>query len=561
MVEQTDTIGTPARTGWFARYAGGYSALGLVGAAVLFSTSLAPSLIPRDPIIQGVLSGLTSIVGYWFVQGVLWLWCFLELPLMRGRIARICTLLALAVAVVALGISLWSANGYQDDLREFLKLPPNEAAYAPLVLLIAIPVAIGLREMGRAFGWIVRITSRGLDRLLPRRVSLMASLIVAAILLANLVSGTVGRSALQSADAAFLALDQFVDPDLARPTDPLASGGPDSVVSWRDLGRQGRAFVATGPTPSEITALTGADARQPLRIYIGLGAAETPEERAKLALAELLRVGAFDRSVLVVSTPTGTGWVDEAAVDPLEYLHHGDTAIVALQYSYLTSYISTFVEPGFSQASAAALFNVVYKYWTAMPKDSRPRLYLQGLSLGSYGSEQSVQFYQVLGDPFNGAVWSGPSFRNPQWGYFSANRESDSPFWLPRFGDGELVRFKNQETGTSFSGEGWGPVRLVYLQYASDPIAFFSYDLLFWEPEWLVGPRGPDVSPEVRWYPVVTALQIVFDMAGASALGPGLGHLYAASDYIDAWIAVTEPEGWTPENVDRLKAHFSDKGI
>ena len=47
-------------------------------------------------------------------------------------------------------------------------------------------------------------------------------------------------------------------------------------------------------------------------------------------------------------------------------------------------------------------------------------------------------------------------------------------------------------------------------------------------------------------------------MIGASALGPGLGHLYAASRYIDAWVAVTEPDGWTDTDIARLKTHFQD---
>jgi uncharacterized membrane protein len=270
------------------------------------------------------------------------------------------------------------------------------------------------------------------------------------------------------------------------------------------------------------------------------------------------RVGAFDRSVLVIATPTGTGWIDEAAIDSLEYLHRGDTAVVAQQYSYLTSYISLFVEPGFSKESATALFNVVYDHWKRLPRETRPRLYLHGLSLGSYGSEQSMDLYFVLGDLIHGAVWSGPPFRSPDWASFTRNRNPGSPVWLPKFGNGSLVRFTNQDNALNIPGASWGPVRLVYLQYASDPITFFSPDLFLHEPGWLSGERGPDVSPELNWFPIVTALQVAFDMIGASALGPGLGHLYAASDYIDAWIAVTEPEGWTDTDVMRLKARLAE---
>ena len=101
-------------------------------------------------------------------------------------------------------------------------------------------------------------------------------------------------------------------------------------------------------------------------------------------------------------------------------------------------------------------------------------------------------------------------------------------------------------------------MRLVYLQYASDPITFFSTDLFYQEPSWLSGKRGPDVSLDLEWIPIVTGLQVAVDMVGASAIGPGLGHLYAASHYIDAWIAVTEPDGWTEADVARLKTHFKD---
>ncbi|MBN9185939.1 MAG: alpha/beta-hydrolase family protein [Microbacterium sp.] len=38
------------------------------------------------------------------------------------------------------------------------------------------------------------------------------------------------------------------------------------------------------------------------------------------------------------------------AIDPIEYLHHGDIASVATQYSYLASWMSLLVEPGYDQA-------------------------------------------------------------------------------------------------------------------------------------------------------------------------------------------------------------------
>ena len=544
-------------SGSLRRYASGVSFVGIVGAALFFAASLAPSLIPRTALIQGVVSGLSTAIGYWICLALLWLWRFLELPELRGRRARIVgAALSIALTVVA-AYALWYAAVWQDEARAFLGLAPLQSSYAAIVVLIALPLAVLLREVGRAFAWMARAISALLDRVLPRRVSVGLGLVLAAVLLVNVTRGTVGRWGLEAMDATFLEVDQLIDDDLRPPSGPEVTGSPASLISWKQLGRQGRRFIATGPTKDAIEAFAPGKAKRPIRVYVGLGAAETPEARAALALAELKRVGAFERSVLLIATPTGTGWVDEEAVDPLEYLHHGDTAIVAQQYSYLTSYVSIFVEPGFAKESSQALFNAVYAYWRILPRDARPRLYLFGLSLGAYGSEQSMDLYRVLGDLIDGAVWSGPPFRSPNWQSFTRSRDPGSPVWLPRFGDGSLVRFTNQRDALDIPGAKWGPMRLVYLQYASDPITFFSPDLFLRKPEWLSGKRGPDVSPELSWFPVVTALQVIFDMAGASALGPGLGHLYAARDYIDAWVAVTAPEGWTEPEIERLKSHFA----
>src|SRR5690606_3421756 len=102
---------------------------------------------------------------------------------------------------------------------------------------------------------------------------------------------------------------------------------------------------------------------EPLRTYVGLRSAPTVEQRVQLALDELKRIGAFDRSALVLAMPVGTGWVDPAAIDTLEYLFHGDVATVAVQYSYLASVLSLLVEPEYGAETASALFSTVYQYW------------------------------------------------------------------------------------------------------------------------------------------------------------------------------------------------------
>jgi uncharacterized membrane protein len=261
--------------------------------------------------------------------------------------------------------------------------------------------------------------------------------------------------------------------------------------------------------------------------------------------------------VLVVATPTGTGWLDPGGVDTLEYLHAGDTAIVSMQYSYLPSWITILVDPDHSQDSALALFDAVYGHWKTLSRDSRPKLYLHGLSLGSMGSAASADLLTVFEDPIHGALWSGPPFPNAHWARATTARNPDSPMWLPTFRDGSLLRFTGREC-TLHGGRRWGPMRLVYIQHASDPMTFFSPELLYRRPDWLVGARGPDVSPYLRWYPIVTFLQIGFDVPMATSVPTGYGHNYAPSSYIDAWVEITQPPAWDAEATIRLKERFGE---
>jgi uncharacterized membrane protein len=274
-------------------------------------------------------------------------------------------------------------------------------------------------------------------------------------------------------------------------------------------------------------------------------------------MSRLVRVGGFDRSVLIVATPTGTGWLDPNAVDTVEYLHAGDTAVVAMGYSYLPSWITLLVDPERSRVSARALFSEVYAHWKTLPRDRRPKLYLHGLSLGALGAESTADLYTLIGDPIQGAVFSGPPFPSTTWRQITRDRNPGSPVWLPRFQDGSVVRFTARRNALDSWGSRWGPVRFVYIQHASDPMTFFSPDLLYEEPAWLHGPRGPDVSPALRWFPIVTFLQVGFDVTNSMSVPLGYGHNFDAGSYIDAWIAVTEPPNWSPDNTRRLKVLFA----
>lgn len=536
-----------------------FCSVGVLIGTLFFAASLTPSLVPRSFTLQGLLSGCSFAAGYGIGVFVRWLWFYMGLPAFSPSVARNTKWSAAVICGIVTAIFLWTASAWQNSIRLPMGLEPVESGRPLEVGAIAFVVFVAILMVARLFA-LVRTTSSGrLKRHIPPRVANVLGLAMAGLVFWSVVDGVVFRFGLRAADTSFRQLDALIQTDLDRPTNPLATGSDRSLIGWDDLGRMGRRFVASGPTAEAIEAFTDRAALEPIRVYVGLNTAETPAERARLAVQEMLRVGAFERELLVIVTPTGTGWVDPAAMDPLEYLHDGNVASVAVQYSYLTSWLSLLIEPGYGAETARALFTEVYRRWRAMPDESRPRLYLHGLSLGALNSDLSVDLFDVVGDPFQGALWSGPPFSTPTWRTATADREPGSPAWLPRFGDGSVMRFTNQHNHLDTAAAPWGPLRIVYLQYASDPVTFFDPAAFYREPQWMQDARAPDVSPALRWTPVVTLLQLGLDMALATTTPIGFGHVYAARHYIDGWVALTEPLGWNENDILRLKDHFADR--
>ena len=97
---------------------------------------------------------------------------------------------------------------------------------------------------------------------------------------------------------------------ITQPMQPTVSGSPDSLIPWDTLGLQGRTIVARATPEAELKKFpSGRKVLPPIRIYSGLASADEPADAADLAVRDLERAG-FDRAVLVVTTVTGTGWVD-----------------------------------------------------------------------------------------------------------------------------------------------------------------------------------------------------------------------------------------------------------
>jgi len=499
--------------------------------------------------MQGALAGTCFAIGYTAGTLLRWLWHYLELPEPSARI-RLPANALIATACLFVGILfLWRAAEWQNSIRAVMGMNPVDTVHPLEVCAIALITFFVLLLLARLFKLVIYFLSAQIRSFVPRRVANVVGALVATMLVWTIANNLLVRSVFDMLDSSFREFDALFEPERPQPADPGKTGSTASLVKWEELGRAGREFVMSGPTSEQISAFTRRPARAPVRVYVGLRGADTPQARARLALNELKRQNGFERSVLIIITPTGTGWVDPAAMDTVEYLHDGDVASVAAQYSYLNSPLSLLFQPEYGVEAARTLFAEIYGYWTTLPKDKRPKLYVHGLSLGAMNSEKSAELFEMIGDPIAGALWSGPPFGSRIWNAITENRNEGSPAWQPEFRDGRFVRFMNQSGATVPADAPWGPMRVVYLQYASDPVTFFNYRAAYHRPSWMRAPLGPDVSPDLRWYPVVTMLQLAVDMAVATTTPIGYGHVYSPAHYVDAWVAVTDVRHRSPEEL------------
>ena len=196
---------------------------------------------------------------------------------------------------------------------------------------------------------------------------------------------------------------------------------------WESLGHQGRIFVEAGPSVAKLTAFNGAPATEPIRAYAGLNSADGIRATAELAARELERTGGLQRAVVAVATTTGTGWINEAEADALEYMYNGNTAIVSMQYSFLPSWLSFLVDKENARRAGQALFEAVDKLVRQMPEAQRPKLVVFGESLGSFGGEAPFMSLNNILARTDGALFSGPTFNNTVWLQLTATRDRGSP--------------------------------------------------------------------------------------------------------------------------------------
>jgi uncharacterized membrane protein len=536
-----------------------YSFVGVIGSLLFFCLSLTPSLLPRGHVLQGLVSGLLTATGYGL--GVLTVW-------LGGALSRrplpapgpVAWRWLAGVGGVAVAGFLYLGSGWQREIHQLMGMAPPARAGVVVEVLVAAALAAGLIGLVRVLRAATRRAGTFLSRWIPAAAARVLAALAAVAVTVGVLNGVVLDGLFTVADGTFSAVNDETDPDVQPTGDPMRSGGPGSPVSWASLGNQGRTFVAGGPDQRQLQQFGGPDPARPIRVYAGLDSAPTSRERAALAVRDLQRTGAFDRKVLVVITTTGTGWVNEHGVDPLEYMYHGDTAMVATQYSYLPSWISFLVDKERARAAGRDLFDQVYGVWSRLPAGQRPKLLVFGESLGSFGAESAFSGVDDIRNRVDGMLLVGPPNRNELWRQYVADRDPASPEILPAYEHGATVRFAaDPATDLGRPAAPWERPRVVYLQHPSDPIVWWTPKLLFSRPDWLAEPRGGDVLPSMRWLPFVTFWQVTADMAFSTGVPGGHGHSYGTAP-VAAWAAIVPPPGWTAERTTELTRTLAHGG-
>ncbi len=307
------------------------------------------------------------------------------------------------------------------------------------------------------------------------------------------------------------------------------SGGPESVVDWTTLSREGRRFVNMGLTAAEIEDVTGQAAQDPIRAFVGLESAPTVDSRVSLMLDEMERLGAFERSVICLSSPTGTGYINYVMAEALEYMTRGDCAIVALQYSLRPSFLSLDrVKVGREQNRA--LLHAVHGRLMGIPPEKRPRLVAFGESLGAHTLQDAFIHEGTTGLKRSGishALFVGTPAESKwmeQWRLYPERYDPDQ----------EVVEVHGFDEWSSLSRLQRQSARYFLLSHDEDPICKFSPALAVQEPAWMrEGPQRSPALPEgVRWRPFITFVLTAVDVKNATNVVPGqfeaLGHDYRA---------------------------------
>lgn len=426
-------------------------------------------------------------------------------------------------AAAGLGAAVFAANRRLGVRTELIERWTEEDKPAQAVTSIAIAAGIGRTGIGvgRAFAGsrnaMMRFMGPGVTRSTIART-------------ANAAMWAGGAWTAYLGLVSYIArTNEKIEPAYSTPPlSPYVSGDEGSLSPFGDLGLQGRRYVTDVVTPELIEEVMGEPAvAHPIRAYVGYNSDPLyASGRAEIALEEMERLGAFDRSYLLLVSATGTGWVDQTMIESAEFLTRGDIATCCIQYGRSPSFLAVH-KVALGRSQFRQLLWGVRMRLAERPPESRPKVIVFGESLGAWSSSDVVMYQGIDGFDHYGidkALWVGlPGLA--KWSKTGM-----------RYGSGDLVpagtvaAFDRPEQFEALEPEAKRDLRAVVLDHDNDPIAAISFDLLLRRPDWLGAERGRGVPEQMDWIPIITFVHTTVDAMNAMRTVPGhfksFGHDY-----------------------------------
>lgn len=524
------------------------SLIGVVGALVMYGVSVSPSLLARSWQWHAVASGVLSAVGY-IVGLTVQRFYALVVPRLGVEITAPQSVSIAFRAVLLLGFFLWFLRWLLQSYRERKRanhlvgmrgetlgeyLLGTFCAF--ILMLFLLGIAWGLQWIGRA---IVIVLSQWMHMVF----ALALSLLILVVIVYALTSQVLLKLGINFFTRHARKMNNRTAKGIVQPQVPERSGSPQSRSSWRAVGGQGRVFLGRGPSCADIEAVTGCSAMEPIRVYAGMPEeGQSLQSAADLVVEELHRTGAFDRAVILIATSTGSGWVDEWQVQPLEYLTRGNCATASMQYSFVPSSINFLTDLDVSEEAAVILFETIRRAVDEIPEDRRPALFVCGESLGAYASQHVFSGIVDVLSRTDGALWVGTPAFTPMHAELTAIRHRGSPEVAPVVANGRHVRFVNVPENLWADVYGrelgdWNYPRVVYAQHPSDPVVWWNSELVWHKPDWISEKVDGDVSPHMQYTRGATYIQVLVDMPVAGTAPGGHGHTYH-EELIPLWEAI-----------------------
>ena len=515
----------------------GLSFLGVIAALAMYAVSVSPSLMARSWAWHAVASGILVACGY--VAGVI-------VQNVAQLVIRLTGLTISASEPVELGFrigigalfALWWLYAVIQSYRRARKaaalvnMPGETFGEYLLGTAGAVVVSWVLLRIVGALNGLCWMLIASLDTHMPRPAAIVVSMVILFAIMFFLTSKVILRGGIGFFRRKAEQLNMRTARGIYQPVVPERSASPASSVTWESVGGQGRVFLGRGPSRLDIAQVCGGVAMEPIRVYAGMPTGGSGiEQAAATVVAELHRTGAFDRAVILIAASTGSGWVDEWQVQPLEFLTRGNCATASLQYSYVPSALNwlTGLEP--AQEASAALFAAVRAELDLMDEADRPALFVCGESLGAFASQSVFESFEDVLERVDGALWVGTPAFTPMHAALTAARHKGSPEVAPVVHNARRVRFVNEPSDlrTDLYGRElgpWGFPRVVYAQHPSDPVVWWTNKLIWTQPDWLRERAGRDVSLNVEFTRFATYIQVLADLPVAGTAPGGHGHTY-----------------------------------